>query len=771
VEAATNLIVFLQSIDEDSPNAANGILISEATRLAAVGQTLDFTSPTFDTDVVTVVDAIAPGNAVVSDQDALDNFYLTYVSLGGSNTFDWPFPGYPPFPSVDREPLVDGGFEPPGTADAATDDQGCIAGVLASSAWECFNFNFVASVDGPSSAPVSHDAGGTQSMKQFGVDGGATNTIESFAGDTVELTAWAMNWVGDPFNNLAIVQLTFWDAPGGSTGGGNQVGIAIETFADTIGTPGFTDLSVVQDGAEVSDWSEMSVSAIAPAGTQSAQVLLIHVLTEGTPDGGAIFWDDISLTATPASGPPTDFELVWSDEFDVDGAPNSNNWNIEEGYGENDSGWGNNEWQLYTTSSDNVKVENGNLVITADCPTAPACGVRNDTVTSARITTQNLFSFKYGKAQARIKTTLGPGAWPAFWMLGASIEQVGWPQAGEIDIVEMFNTGDSNENTTNFAIHWCDETIQAPVECSFPDGRVFVTASKIFSEPLTDEFHIFETEWNADRIIGKIDGQTYFSKNIDPDTMDEFQKEFFLILNLAMGGTLGSEDQPPDGSEIWPQTMLVDYVRVFQAVDGPVEPPVPDGDLQDGGFEPPGTNDATDADQGCGGDTLAGSSWDCFNFNFVAANDGPSSAPVSHDAGGNQSVKQFGTDAGSRNSIAVSAGDLVELTAWAMNWEGDPFNNLAILQLTFWDAPGGELGGGSQIGGGIETFADTLGNQPVDLSVIQDGAEVTDWTEMSVLGSAPTGAQSAQVLLLHVLTDGTPAGGSLFWDDVTMTIQ
>ena len=772
VDAALNLIVFLQSIDEDSPNAANGILISAATRAAAVGQTLDFTSPTFDTDVVTVVAAIAPGNAVVSDQVALDKFYQTYVSLGGSNTFDWPFPGYPPFPPTGRDPLVDGGFEPPGTADATDNDQGCVDDVLAASAWNCFNFNFVAAEDGPSSAPVSHDAGGNQSMKQFGVDGGARNTIETFAGDTVELSAWAMNWVGDPFNNLAILQLTFWDAPGGALGGGNQIGIAFEAFADTVGTPGFLDLSTVQDGAEVSDWSEMSVSSVAPEGTQSAQVLLLHVLTDGTPDGGAIFWDDVSLTATSASGPPADFQLVWSDEFDGPNGslPDPNNWNLETGYG--NDGWGNNEWQLYTNSTDNVKVENGNLVITADCPTAPACGVRDDTVTSARITTQNLFSFKYGKAQARIKPAVGPATWPAFWMLGASIAEVGWPRSGEIDIVEMFNSFGSNDMETHFAIHWCDETLQAPAECSAPDGRVFVTGEKTFSESLGDDFHIFETEWNADRIIGKIDGQTYFSKNIDPDTMDEFQKEFFMLLNLAMGGVLGSEGQPPNGNEIWPQTMLVDYVRVFQQVDGPVEPPVdPPGDLPDGGFEPPGTADATAADQGCIGDILAGSSWDCFNFNFVAAEDGPGSAPVSHDAGGNQSMKQFGVDGGARNSIAASGGDTVELSAWAMNWVGDPFNNLAILQLTFWDAPGGELGGGNRVGAAIETFGDTLGNQPVDLSVVQDGAQVSDWTEMSVSGVAPAGTQSAQVLLLNVLTMGTPDGGALFWDDVTMTIE
>ena len=103
-----------------------------------------------------------------------------------------------------------------------------------------------------------------------------------------------------------------------------------------------------------------------------------------------------------------------------------------------------------------------------------------------------------------------------------------------------------------------------------------------------------------------------------------------------------------------------------------------------------------------------------------------------------------------------------------MNWVGDPFQNLAILQLTFWDGPNAT---GNQIGPATETFADTQGNQPVDLSVIQNGAEVTDWTEMSVSGVAPAGAQSAQVLLLHILTAGTSNGGALFWDDVSVIVS
>jgi len=465
------------------------------------------------------------------------------------------------------------------------------------------------------------------------------------------------------------------------------------------------------------------------------------------------------------------YSLVWSDEFDGTGLDVSS-WSYETGYG--DFGWGNDEWQLYTSDPSNISVSSGNLEISAQCASPPACGKRNGTITSARINTLNKFSFKYGKVEARLKPPVGKGAWPAFWMLGANYPAVGWPFSGEMDVVEIHNRY-SNEYTTHFTMHWCDDTKQNPStpDVCFPDNEGWTYVSNYLSllpDSLGDDFHVFSAEWNADGVVGKIDGVPYYNLAINPSTMDEFLKEFFMILNVAIGGTLGGA---PDASTPWPQTMLVDYVRVYQAGGGDGTytigpPPVIPVDFQDGGFEPPGTIDATNGGKGCVGGVLAGSAWKCFNFNYVTANDSTASGPVSHDAGGNQSLKQYGTDAGARNSFEVSAGNTVEVSAWAMNWMGDPFNNLAILQLTFWDGPNAT---GNQIGLPSETFADTQGNQSVDLSVIQDGAEVTDWTEMSVSGVAPAGAQSAQVLLLHIQTEGTPYGGSLFWDDVSITVR
>jgi len=371
--AALNQLIFLQSIDVDE-NPSNGITISEATRAAASGQTLDFDSPDFAARVAEVVAAIAPGNAVVSESDALDNFYTTYAELGGTDTFNFPFPGYPP----------------------------------------------------------------------------------------------------------------------------------------------------VGEGA-------------------------------------------------------AEFTLIFADEFDTGDVPNPEVWNIDQGYGPNNFGWGNNEWQLYTDSPDNLRVEDGNLVITALCPVEP-CGVRDGTITSARITTNDNFEFRYGKIVARIKPPVGISTWPAFWALGKDFPTIPWPRVGEIDFMEVFNNqNDASrqdpEKKTTSAMHWCDETIVTdPNENCFPAGRIFTKGELALPNSLNDDFQIWEADWNADRVIISINGIPYYEQEIDPILMEEFRRDFFLLLNVAVGGTLGSGGQPPTGDETFPQTMLVDYVRVYQRIDD-ISPP------------------------------------------------------------------------------------------------------------------------------------------------------------------------------------------------------
>jgi len=186
--------------------------------------------------------------------------------------------------------------------------------------------------------------------------------------------------------------------------------------------------------------------------------------------------------------------------------------------------------------------------------------------------------------------------------------------------------------------------------------------------------------------------------------------------------------------------------------------------LNNGGFESP---DAS------GGDVSGAIDWDTFESVFTNSTLSPSSGPVSHDDGGTQSLKMFGPFTGTGSAAGafqgagpVTAGTEYELSAWVMNWIGDPFGNLGILQLSFWD---GANGTGNQLGGNLEITVDPFATADVDLSTIQDGAEVSDWTQLTVSGVAPAGAVSAKAFLLHIQTgDPCCAGGSLFWDDVSL---
>lgn len=250
---------------------------------------------------------------------------------------------------------------------------------------------------------------------------------------------------------------------------------------------------------------------------------------------------------------PTEFveyEMVWNDEFDGSTLSTSN-WGYDIGYGSD--GWGNDEWQEYTDEPGNVRVENGNLVISAnyDSVNYSSPGKRDGSITSARIKTQGKYSFKYGKVQARIKPPVSMGMWPAFWMLGTSYEGAGWPYCGEIDIMEMSPLY-QGPNTSMFTLHWWDDETES---------HTYDGSTRVFDYSLGDDYHIFETEWDDQRIVGKIDGITYYVKLIDPDTMNEFLREFFLILNVAVGGNLGGD---PDDTTVWEESMYVDWVRVYQ---------------------------------------------------------------------------------------------------------------------------------------------------------------------------------------------------------------
>lgn len=242
-----------------------------------------------------------------------------------------------------------------------------------------------------------------------------------------------------------------------------------------------------------------------------------------------------------ADDPNYDPNLVWSEEFNYTGLPDPTKWNFETGGG----GWGNNELQYYTDSENNAYVDNGVLTITAR---EEQVGGRD--YTSTRITTQGKFDVKYGRIEARIKLPYGQGIWPAFWMLGANFSQVGWPMCGEIDIMEMVG-GPNRDNTCHSTIHWDNNGQHAEY------GQSYTLPTGIFA----DNFHVFGITWNAQEIRGYVDDVEYFVADITPAGLSEFQNNFFLILNVAVGGNWPGS---PDETTEFPQTMQVDWIRVYQ---------------------------------------------------------------------------------------------------------------------------------------------------------------------------------------------------------------
>lgn len=258
---------------------------------------------------------------------------------------------------------------------------------------------------------------------------------------------------------------------------------------------------------------------------------------------------NVTVTATSSSGasiskseqivvnvkmPGTD--LFWSDEFNVDGAPDPTKWKYDIGTGS--GGWGNQELQYYTNRAENVTVSGGVLKITAKRENYAGMNF-----TSTRLLTQDKFSFKYGKIEVKAKFPAGVGTWPAIWMLGSNINTVGWPACGEIDIAEHRG---SELNKIFGTLHY--------------PGRSGGNANgntRVISNATT-EFHIYTVEWTADAIKFFVDNQLYHSVANSPNI--PFNHDFFILANVAMGGTFGGAVDPAFNSA----SMEIDYIRVYK---------------------------------------------------------------------------------------------------------------------------------------------------------------------------------------------------------------
>jgi beta-glucanase (GH16 family) len=239
---------------------------------------------------------------------------------------------------------------------------------------------------------------------------------------------------------------------------------------------------------------------------------------------------------------PAGWKLIWHDEFDGDIIDRAN-WTFDLGAG----GWGNGEAEYYTSRPENARVENGKLTIEARQEK-----YEGSYYTSARLKTQGLQSFQYGRIEARLKVPAGAGVWPAFWMLGADFDGKNWPDCGEVDIMEYIGKE--------------PDLIMGTLHGPGYSGALGFSKWNRQKYNIADDFHTYAVEWEPDRVTWFYDGAEYFT--VTPADVGDrkwvFEHPFFIILNLALGGQLAG---PIGLQTAFPAQLQVDYVRVFQAAN------------------------------------------------------------------------------------------------------------------------------------------------------------------------------------------------------------
>jgi beta-glucanase (GH16 family) len=248
--------------------------------------------------------------------------------------------------------------------------------------------------------------------------------------------------------------------------------------------------------------------------------------------------------------PQRNWQLLWSDDFNgaAGVSPDAAKWKFDIGIGPNNDGWGNAELQYYTDRPANVSMDGkGNLAITAKRES-----YSGSAFTSARIKTTGLFEQAYGRFEARIKSPWGPGIWPAFWMLGNDVATNPWPQCGEIDIMEIRG---QKPDVMNGTLH-------GP---GYSGGASITKSFALENDRFDVDYHLFAVEWGADYVDFFVDNTLY--QRLTPSTVIGewvFDHPFFLIMNVAVGGNyLGF----PTNQTPFPQSMLIDYVKVYKEAE------------------------------------------------------------------------------------------------------------------------------------------------------------------------------------------------------------
>lgn len=262
------------------------------------------------------------------------------------------------------------------------------------------------------------------------------------------------------------------------------------------------------------------------------------------------FFDDM-LQSGGSSGPncsdgysgldlnPNSYTLYWEDDFLTDGVPCNLNWSYE--YGNGNNGWGNAEEQYYSASLENVYVSDGTLKIAAK--------KEGNIYTSGRIKSENKFEFTYGKIEFRAKLPSAAGTWPALWLLGENYQTAGntWPRCGELDVMEQF----ANKTEIKATTHWFND----------PGGNNADYGSATYSNTTASEFHVYGFEWTENFVRATFDGAQYYYMSTTDSDKSELHKDFFIIMNLALGGNKGAGAIDPNFTQ---DVLEIDYVKVYK---------------------------------------------------------------------------------------------------------------------------------------------------------------------------------------------------------------
>jgi beta-glucanase (GH16 family) len=254
--------------------------------------------------------------------------------------------------------------------------------------------------------------------------------------------------------------------------------------------------------------------------------------------------------------PGAGWKLSWSDEFDVPEL-DMTKWSYDIGA----DGWGNQELQEYTSNRNNLFLTNGKLVIQA------LRSGKDLSFTSARIHTKDKFSFHYGKLAARIKLPYGTGIWPALWMMGTNKDDVGWPMCGEFDIVEMNGGGQYGDSIVFTTAHWYSEQRNDHTIYGQQEILTNPNVAAMTPVPFADDFHVFTMVWSESEIDTYFDDINVFRMMINTDRepdMAVYHQPFYLLLNLAVGGTMSKIYDAKQVPGNFPRSMTVDWIRVYQ---------------------------------------------------------------------------------------------------------------------------------------------------------------------------------------------------------------